>query len=151
MPLATREFAGGSVEQHTAFIDDEFRSAAMWMPPGVFPNGEALEAIFRKTVPADRIDDLLGTFGKMETFHPAESHWYLPMIGVEPFAQNQGIAAELMRYATRVFDEQKVAAYLESSSPRNISLYLRHGFEVIGEIQVGSGPLVTPMVRPAAR
>jgi hypothetical protein len=36
---------------------------------------------------------------------------------------------------------------LESSNPKNISLYLRHGFEVIGEIQVGSSPVVTPMIR----
>ena len=28
-------------------------------------------------------------------------------------------------------------AYLESSNPRNIPLYERHGFEALGEIQVG--------------
>jgi hypothetical protein len=38
-------------------------------------------------------------------------------------------------------------AYLESSNRRNISLYMRHGFEVMGEIQVGAAPPVTPMLR----
>jgi sRNA-binding regulator protein Hfq len=37
--------------------------------------------------------------------------------------------------------------YLESSNQKNISLYLRHGFEVMGEIQMGDSPIVTPMVR----
>ena len=38
-------------------------------------------------------------------------------------------------------------AYLESTNPRNISLYLRHGFEVIREIRIGAAPPVTPMIR----
>ena len=43
--------------------------------------------------------------------------------------------------------QEGALAYLESSNPRNISLYERHGFEVMGEIQVGAGPLMTPMLR----
>ena len=39
-------------------------------------------------------------------------------------------------------------AYLESSNPANVPLYQRHGFEVLGEIQVGSSPPVFPMYRP---
>jgi hypothetical protein len=38
-------------------------------------------------------------------------------------------------------------AYLESSNPRNISLYERHGFEIIGLIQAGGSPTLTPMLR----
>jgi ribosomal protein S18 acetylase RimI-like enzyme len=46
-------------------------------------------------------------------------------------------------------DAEHVPAYLESSNPRNISLYRRHGFEVVTTIQLGSSPTVVPMVRPA--
>jgi len=52
-----------------------------------------------------------------------------------------------MRHAVRRSDADGVAAYLESSNPRNISLYLRHGFEILGTIQVGDSPTVTPMLR----
>ena len=52
-----------------------------------------------------------------------------------------------MRHAVARCDREGALAYLESSNPRNISLYLRHGFEVIGEIRVGAAPLVTPMLR----
>jgi hypothetical protein len=79
-------------------------------------------------MPADDIKaDMPKIFEQMEKFHPTEPHWYLPMIGVDPARH----------------------AYLESSNPRNISLYKRHGFEVIGEIQSGSSPTVRPMLRKA--
>jgi hypothetical protein len=35
------------------------------------------------------------------------------------------------------------------SNPRNISLYERHGFEIIGRIQAGAPPTLTPMLRRA--
>ncbi|MEW6149322.1 MAG: N-acetyltransferase, partial [Pseudomonadota bacterium] len=46
--------------------------------------------------------------------------------------------------------EEGIAAYLESSNPRNISLYKRHGFKIIGEIQHGTSPTMTPMLRTAS-
>jgi len=58
-----------------------------------------------------------------------------------------------MQYAVARCDREGALAYLESSNPRNISLYLRFGFEMLGEIRMGAAPLVTPMLRrphPAA-
>ena len=69
------------------------------------------------------------------------------MIGVEPYSQGQGLGGELMRHAVARCDDEGALAYLESSNPRNISLYMRHGFEVMGEIRIGAAPLVTPMLR----
>jgi GNAT superfamily N-acetyltransferase len=147
MPLAAREFAGGSFEHGTAYVSADFCGAALWLPPGVHPNGEALETIFRDTAKSEHLDDLLATFEKMEQWHPEEAHWYLPLIGVEPNAQGKGLGAELMRHAVARCDRERALAYLESSNPRNIPFYRRFGFEVMGEIQMGAGPLVTPMLR----
>jgi ribosomal protein S18 acetylase RimI-like enzyme len=113
----------------------------------VHPNGAALETIFRDTAKSEHLDDLLATFEKMGQWHPEEVHWYLPLIGVEPNAQGKGIGAELMRHAVARCDRERALAYLESSNPRNIPFYRRFGFEVMGEIQMGAGPLVTPMLR----
>jgi len=99
MALGTREFAGGSFEHDTAYVSADFCGAALWLPPGVHPNGEALERVFRDTAEPEHLDDLLGTFEKMEQWHPEEPHWYLPIIGVEPNAQGKGLGAELMRHA----------------------------------------------------
>lgn len=147
MPMATHEFAGGGFESGSAYVSSDFRGAALWLPPGVHPNGEALEQVFRDTAEVERLDDLLGTFEKMDQCHPEEPHWYLPLVGVEPNAQGSGIGGALMRHAVARCDQDRALAYLESSNPRNISLYERHGFEVMGQIQVGAAPLVTPMLR----
>jgi RimJ/RimL family protein N-acetyltransferase len=48
-------------------------------------------------------------------------------------------------------DAEGLPAYLESSNPRNISLYQRFGFEAIGEIRAGGSPPVVPMLRKARR
>ncbi len=147
MPLATRELGGASFEHRTAYVSADFCGAALWLPPGVHPNGEALEKVFRDTAKFEHLDDLLATFEKMDQSHPDEPHWYLPLIGVEPNAQGNGLGGALMRHAVARCDQEGVLAYLESSNPRNISLYEGHGFEVMGKIQVGAAPLVTPMLR----
>lgn len=146
-PLVTREFAGASFEQGTAYVSADFCGAALWLPPGVHPNEEGLERVFRQYAKAEHLDHLLATFEKMGESHPVEPHWYLPMIGVEPNAQNRGLGQALMRHALARCDQEGVPAYLESSNRRNISLYERHGFEVMGQIQVGAGPVITPMLR----
>lgn len=147
MPLATREFAGSCFEHGTAYVSADFCGAALWLPPGVEPNGEVLGKVFRDTAEREHLDDLLATFEKMEQSHPREPHWYLPQIGVDPIAQGKGLGAALMRHALARCDQERALAYLEASKPQNIPFYLRHGFEVIGEIQIGAAPLITPMLR----
>jgi ribosomal protein S18 acetylase RimI-like enzyme len=147
MPLATRAFAGSSFKHGTAYVTADLCGAALWLPPGVEPNGEVLGKMFRDTAKREHLDDLLATFEKMEKSHPREAHWYLPQIGVDPNAQGKGLGAALMRHALARCDQERALAYLEASKPQNVPFYQRHGFEVIGEIQVGAAPPVTPMLR----
>jgi len=86
-------------------------------------------------------------FNELENFNPNEDHWYLSFIALDPSKQGMGLGSLILKEALQVIDEQGKLAYLQSSNPQNISLYLRHGFEVIGEIQVGSSPVMTPMIR----
>lgn len=45
-------------------------------------------------------------------------------------------------------NEEGLPAYLESSNPRNIAFYARHGFEVREEVECGKGaPVCTTMWR----
>jgi ribosomal protein S18 acetylase RimI-like enzyme len=84
---------------------------------------------------------------QMSEAHPHEPHWHLAFIGVDPVWHGQGIGAALLRYALEKIDDKRLHAYLESSNPRNIPLYERHGFKVIREIRVGGSPPVIPMLR----
>jgi hypothetical protein len=36
---------------------------------------------------------------------------------------------------------------LESTNEANLTLYQRHGFELVGNIQAGSSPSMFPMIR----
>ncbi|WP_285055473.1 GNAT family N-acetyltransferase [Pedobacter ginsengisoli] len=66
-----------------------------------------------------------------------------------PVHQGEGTGEALMSEGLKAVDRDGTIAYLESSNPKNISLYERHGFEVIGEIQFGSSPVLRPMLRKA--
>jgi GNAT superfamily N-acetyltransferase len=66
---------------------------------------------------------------------------------VDPARQGQKLGDKLMAHALARCDSDRLPAYLESSNPRNLSFYQRHGFEILGKIQVGSSPSIVPMLR----
>ena len=69
---------------------------------------------------------------------------------MDPTLQGRGYGSVSCTGLYRRYDQDGLyPAYLESSNPRNIPLYRRHGFEATGTIQVGSSPVMTPMLRPA--
>lgn len=146
-PNFIRLFGGKAFETETAYYINSFSAAALWLAPGVSADEEALVALIQNTVAKDLQDDVFAFIEQMDKFHPKEPHWYLPMIGVDPTQQNKGYGAMLMKHALAVCDREGLSAYLESSNPRNITLYLRHGFEIVGTIQAGSSPVMFPMRR----
>lgn len=85
MPGFIRAFAGGAFEHNGAYCSDDHAGAALWLPPNVHSDEEALGEIMQRT--------------------------------------------------------------LESTNPRNISLYQRHGFEVLATVKVGTSPPFVPMLR----
>ena len=146
-PEIVRAFGGKGFEHRAAHLTAGGAAAAMWLPPGVHPDTERLAAITEAHAPSELQADLEGVFAQMETHHPSEPCWYLPLIGVDPSCQGRGYGSVLLRYALEQCDRDGMPAYLESSSPRNIPLYQRHGFEIIGTIQAGTSPTVVPMLR----
>jgi GNAT superfamily N-acetyltransferase len=146
-PAFVDAFGGPGLAHDASYVANGLRGAALWLPPGVEPDDESMNAIMARTVAGDVLPDLAALFEQMGGYHPHEPHWYLPMIGVDPAQQGRGYGAALMRHAVQRFDAEGSLAYLESSNPRNISLYQRHGFEILGTVQVGASPTVTPMLR----
>jgi ribosomal protein S18 acetylase RimI-like enzyme len=147
MPAMARAFGGNGFPLGTVHIVDGGAAAAMWLPPGVHPDSERLTALTDQHCPRERLADMARVFDQMAGYHPPDPCWYLPLIGVDPACQGRGYGSALLRYALEQCDRDRLPAYLESSNPRNIPLYERHGFETIGSIQAGSSPTVVPMLR----
>jgi ribosomal protein S18 acetylase RimI-like enzyme len=149
MPDFIDAFGCCGLPHGTTYVVEGFAGAALWLAPGVEPDAARMAALM--SAPSDAAPavqaELAAVFEQMGSYHPAEPHWYLPIIGVDPAQQGRGYGAALMRHAVQRFDRDGATAYLESSNARNIPLYQRHGFEILGTVQVGSSPEVVPMLR----
>lgn len=146
-PALVHGFGGGAFANDVADVSDDFSGGALWLPPGVLPDGPALERLISETVREPARSEVRSVLEQMGDSHPEEKHWHLAFIGVDSAHQGNGVGAALMRHRLAEIDKQGLHAYLESSNPRNVPFYQRHGFEVIREIQVGSSPPVFPMLR----
>jgi GNAT superfamily N-acetyltransferase len=146
-PKFVEAFAGAALEHGSVDCLDNFAGAALWLPPGVHPDEKALFTLLQDTVPEPDRAEVFGLLEQMESRHPAEPHWYLPMIGVDPSQQGKGYGSALLKHALERCDGDNKLAYLESSSPKNLPLYERHGFELLDTIQAGSSPMLFPMLR----
>lgn len=82
----------------------------------------------------------------MSSYHPHEPYWYLPLLGVDPLYHGKGLGSALMQHAI-VACYLENFAYLESSNPKSSPFYGRHGFELLGKIQVNTSPPIFPMLR----
>jgi ribosomal protein S18 acetylase RimI-like enzyme len=145
-----RAFGGNAFAHNSADQTGNLAAVALWLPPNVEPDHETMGEIFgmREQTPEQKKEGE-DVFEQMGKFHPKEPHWYLPLIGTDPIHQGKGYGTALMEHAVRRCDRDRLPAYLESSSPANIPLYERFGFQVIGKIQSGASPVLTPMFRPA--
>lgn len=146
-PDLVMAFGGGAFSHGSAHVLEPFLGAALWLPPGVSPDGPALEKLIRETVAEPSRSQFLAVVEQMDACHPPHTHWHLAFLGVDPAHQHRGIGDVLLSQTLARVDDQHVHAYLESSNPANVPFYRHHGFEVIREIRVGDFPPVIPMVR----
>jgi ribosomal protein S18 acetylase RimI-like enzyme len=146
-PSFVKAFGGNAFAYRSAYYVEGYAGAALWLPPNIQPNEDALTSILRNTVPEQIQNDAFEVFERMGRYHPSEPHWYLPLMGVDPLQQGKGFGSALLQHTLSQCDRDSKLAYLESSNAKNIPLYRRHGFELLGTIQVGTSPSIFPMLR----
>jgi len=136
---------------HLVFTDEVGIGAAVWKHPNKWkmPTGDTV-----RTLPAmlrvlgTKTPRMIGAITAIEKVHPKEEHYYLEALGTQQDMQSKGVGSAVIRHMLDRCDAEGLPAYLESSNPRNIPFYARHGFESTGEIVVGKGaPTVTAMWR----
>jgi len=142
-----KAFGGNAFQFKSAHQVNGFSGTALWLPPDSHPNEDELLNVFQKGVDPSTIPTVMAFLEQMEKYQPSEPHWHLPLIGVDPIKQGNGYGSALLQYALDKIDKEGEIAYLENSNPLNTPLYERHGFEVLGTIQVDDAPPMYPMIR----
>jgi GNAT superfamily N-acetyltransferase len=149
IPRLFRALGTSAFETGTAQRTNDGLGVALWLPPGVHGDDEPLEAVIAGSMVAEKQAEVAAVFEQTEHYRPTEPHWCLSLIGVEAVHRNKGCGVALLQHRLHQCDREHLPAYLWSSNPLNISLYERHGFEILGTIQVGTTPSLFPMLRPA--
>ena len=76
---------------------------------------------------------------------------YLLALAVHPGHQGSGWGSQLVRHGLARAQSMRLPSYLETTNPRNLVFYQRHGFQLVGErVVAGGGPTVWGMLYPVA-
>lgn len=132
----------------------DLHAAALWSPPGCWHMGPLTQArvapYFLRAATWRHFPTRLLALEKVIAAHPREPHYYLQVMGVDPDAQGRGWGSQLLARGTAIADGAHLPCYLETMTERNVSLYLRHGFRVVGELTLPfAGPRTWRMWRDA--
>jgi GNAT superfamily N-acetyltransferase len=118
---------------------------AVWFPPPLNTGEVEMTPERLEQAGLDKASEVLGAepfqrFNRVcdyiEQFHPKEvpgPHWFLPLLGVNPPNQGQGVGRALLRPVLERADRDALPAYLWTAKARNVPFYQQQGFEVVTE------------------
>lgn len=148
-PAVLQSFAGVAFAGDAVWKLEDTTAVALWLPPGATPDTDDTVAALERSIPAEKLTDLMAVFEQMDRAHPESPHWYLAWIGVDPARQGQGMGADLLRRCLDRVDRDHLPTFLDTPNPKTVPFYRRHGFDVVGEWAAGACPPVVSMLRPA--
>lgn len=129
---------------------------AVWLPPGQTDFTEVRMAEVGMLGLGKHIgqeaEKRLGQFNEVtEVVHRRlvpSPHWYLLVLGIDPVFQGEGLGGGLVLPMLARADVTRHSIYLETTNPRNLPFYQKHGFEPRFHERLGpGGPTVWYMVR----
>ncbi|MBM7278819.1 GNAT family N-acetyltransferase [Gordonia rubripertincta] len=130
------------------WVSDDLAAVAVWITPSSTGLDEAFGDIAPRVVDlyGDRADIAARADEATAGLRPAEPVWHLATVGVAPHAQGRGLGRAVLEPGLAAAQSEGHAAYLETSSPANVSFYERLGFEVTGKVSLpDDGPEVWAM------
>jgi ribosomal protein S18 acetylase RimI-like enzyme len=134
---------------------EQVLGCAVWSPPGAHRPSAGQQVAVLGSLPLIlglRLPVALRSFGALGRARPAERHWYLSTVGVDPAAQRTGVARGLLGPRLARCDEARVPAALVTGEQSNLAYYESLGFAVTGEIKLsGGGPTHWAMWRKPRR
>jgi ribosomal protein S18 acetylase RimI-like enzyme len=141
-----------ALQHDESWTTPDVQGAALWIPPGkwqvrAWDQIRMLPAAVRISG-ARRLLEIGRSTAGIAKAHPAEAHYYLLQLGVDPPAQGKGLGRRLMAPVLERCERERVAAYLETARESNLRFYRRDGFEIASEHPIPGGPVVWGMWRP---
>jgi len=136
---------------HEVYLAADGSGGAIWK--GIDEWKTPTRAIIREAPALATVFELRGVrglrvLGAMERAHPEAPHYYLHTLGTRRPSQGHGVGSAVIAPMLARCDRESVPAYLESSNPRNVAFYARHGFETQGLVALPAGaPPITRMWR----
>ncbi|QMU19653.1 GNAT family N-acetyltransferase [Gordonia rubripertincta] len=130
------------------WVSDDLATVAVWITPSSTGLDEAFGNIAPRVVElyGDRADIAARADEATAGLRPAEPVWHLATVGVAPHAQGRGLGRAVLEPGLEGSRTEGCPAYLETSSPANVSFYERLGFEVTGKVSLpDDGPDVWAM------
>jgi GNAT superfamily N-acetyltransferase len=138
-------------------VDRDLVGAAVWLPPGAYPQGtrrqlaQLLRLLAVAPIAPLALVRSLRYVQRVEAAHPGGPHWYLETLGVDPSHQGRGLGTRLLDVVLPRVDETGAAVYLETDKERNLAYYARHRFAETGRLEpVPGGPPTWTMWREPA-
>lgn len=138
LPAVFRTFIDAYLPLDETYMTEDHVAGAVCAPPGGEPDEARLAAL--EEISGEYAPRALAVGELMAAEHPHEPHYYLFFLGTRPEFQSRGIGSALLAKLLEPCDRAGVPAYLDATSERNKRLYLRHGFEVSGEVRLPGGP-----------
>jgi len=134
------------------YTTDDLAGCAMWAPPGKWKlsvlQQVRLAPLMLRVMPSAGLRNGARLQTQVEKAHPADPHWHLSVLGVDPARQRTGVGTSLMRPVLDRADADRVLCHLETSKEENLAYYARHGFETNNELELPPGaPRVWTMTR----
>ncbi|GAA3162825.1 GNAT family N-acetyltransferase [Planomonospora alba] len=131
--------------------DGRMAAVAVWLRPDRPVPGEVWQrlAVREAELAGDRHAAMEAAEAACAVLRTGEPSFVLATVGVLPSRQGRGAGGAVLRPGLAEADRHGLPATLETSTPENVRLYRRLGFEVTGEVEIdGGGPRVWAMRRP---
>ena len=121
------------VHRNAIWTIESGASVAIWEPPGA--DGSAAGGSLEEQLPADALSRLTTYDDAVHALLPTTPFWYLGVLGTHPDRAGRRWGRAVMAHGVAAAARDGVPAILETSSPGNVDVYRRAGWEVVSSAE----------------
>src|SRR5690606_11831515 len=133
------------VHRNNIWLIADGAAVALWDPP---EPGDHVAATASLDLPSDVLSRLDAYDKAVQDHLPSTPHWYLGVLAPHPQYAGRRWGRRVMAVGLERAAEDGVPAYLETTTPRNVDLYRRSGWEIAATLRTGDLDIWVMLHRP---